>query len=1125
MQFNTQQSSHYSSICEILRQAAELPIPLVDKRVRILLLIYHYLKGQQNYQQEVGALFSQDQLNLLANQVGAYMHLCERLPIPAEVRANIGMSKITPEGRALAVQLRSRPPTQHPLPPPDPADSSVDWPAVSAQMEIARRKKRAQEMSEKISGGQATRIEAFVETQKRIRTSLVSIREASLAQNLSSFNLPPCERGQPSRRRGIGNSSRRPRTAEGDDRFLTELLAHRKEFFDFHKKVRDSRRRSAIAIVKAAVKDSTAPTAVSPEERLQRERLAALKAQDEEAYLRLLAETKNDRLNSLIAQTEEYMRRLGALVLEGKSGSDADQKAALEASVGPGSSSHGLIQAKERYFKLAHTVGESVTHQPVCFGMGRKMRNYQMRGLEWMLSLHNNGLNGILADAMGLGKTVQTLSLLAYLYENKGVSGPHLIIAPLSTLRSNWMGELNRWFPLFAENTVIYDGPKATRKELRARYFQDGKPRFNVLLTSDAYILKDCSVLKKINWEYVIVDEAHRLKNPKSKLVQTLNKSFVARHRLALTGTPLQNDLQEVWALLNFLMPRIFNSSDSFSVWFTAPVASAVKDSNIDVSEEEKLLIIDRLHKVLKPFMLRRNKEEVEAQLPPRTEEVVWCELSGVQKRMYKELVENAGQARAWHSGGQNLQMNLRKVCNHPFLFADPSKPIPVDESIIRTCGKLAVLDSVLAKLRATGHRVLIFSQMTKVLDILEIYLNYRGHSYARLDGGTPAETRESLVKQFNAPGSDLFCFILSTRAGGLGINLQSADTVVLYDTDYNPQADEQAQSRAHRIGQTREVVTLRLVTAGTVEEKMLEIAGSKLEQDQLIIQEGRFNSWEDDEVAKRERLRAILAKAGREGEGVTDQEGLNAVLVRGEGERAWFDRVDGRRGSLGLGGLMKDLVLPPCLFSGLVEKPTTSQKVRISFKGQQNPEPSDFKYHSDKIQKLTREEMELKAWKDSYQRMDAEWSLKLLVRSHSNPTDHSDFMDSIRVKRHILNAALHTVCQKVIGKLGLTRVNAPVLYQIADLAGNGAYQSIHEIERALDNILGVTAYSEFNYVTRLIGAINLGLRRGLAAAGISASAESTPEEEGEDEVDDEEEEVSVDQLDRQMGVILDFLD
>eukprot|EP00916_Digyalum_oweni_P018858 GHVL01031482.1.p1 GENE.GHVL01031482.1~~GHVL01031482.1.p1 ORF type:complete len:848 (+),score=188.98 GHVL01031482.1:1341-3884(+) len=459
--------------------------------------------------------------------------------------------------------------------------------------------------------------------------------------------------------------------------------------------------------------------------------------------------------------------------------------------------------------------------------------------------------------------------------------------------------------------------------------------QFNVLLTTDAFIMKDKGYLKRFEWKYLIVDEAHRLKNPRSKLVKLLNSCIQSQYRLALTGTPLQNDLQELWSLLNFLMPTVFNSSDTFESWFQAPIggggglggsmggggASSSAANQIAMNEEEKLLIIDRLHKVLRPFVLRREKREVENEVPAKQEEIIWCELSGTQKRMYDEIHKS--------EGGQNVHMQLQKLCNHPYLFAS-AENIPGDDSLIRVCGKFQVLDCILPKLKACGHRTLIFSQMTRLMDLLEIFLNLRRIHYLRLDGHTSSDDRQKRLTAFNAPDSRYFCFILSTKAGGLGVNLQTADTVIIFDSDWNPQNDEQAQSRAHRIGQTQTVLTLRLITPGTVEEKVLSTASVKLNKDDLIIKGGMFNESHMGKGAERHQwLRERLRKEGPcADENVTDLTQLNRCIARSDDEVVLFDHIDRKFRMLRLNGLFRELLIPECLLGWQSRARLTAAKV-----------------------------------------------------------------------------------------------------------------------------------------------------------------------------------------------------
>lgn len=384
--------------------------------------------------------------------------------------------------------------------------------------------------------------------------------------------------------------------------------------------------------------------------------------------------------------------------------------------------------------------------------------------------------------------------------------------------------------------------------------------KFNVLLTTYEYIIKDKAVLAKIKWKYMIIDEGHRMKNHHCKLTQILNTHYTAPHRILLTGTPLQNKLPELWALLNFLLPSIFKSCNTFEQWFNAPFATT--GEKVELNEEETILIIRRLHKVLRPFLLRRLKKEVESQLPDKVEYVVKCDMSALQRYLYRHmqskgvlLTDGSEKDKKGRGGTRTLMnsiMQLRKICNHPFMFQQIEESyaehlglcdrIVSGPDLYRAAGKFELLDRILPKFKATNHRVLLFCQMTTSMTILEDYFNYRSYQYLRLDGTTKAEDRGVLLCKFNAPGSDYFVFLLSTRAGGLGLNLQAADTVIIFDSDWNPHQDLQAQDRAHRIGQKNEVRVLRLVTVNSVEERILAAAKYKLNLDEKVIQAGMFD-------------------------------------------------------------------------------------------------------------------------------------------------------------------------------------------------------------------------------------------------------------------------------------------
>ncbi|UYV80458.1 SMARCA5 [Cordylochernes scorpioides] len=460
---------------------------------------------------------------------------------------------------------------------------------------------------------------------------------------------------------------------------------------------------------------------------------------------------------------------------------------------------------------------------------GGKLRDYQLQGLNWMIALYNSNLNGILADEMGLGKTLQTIAFLGYLRHFRHIRGPFLVVVPKSTL-ANWLAEFKHWCPSL--KVVSIKGDKETRKQVIKDVIQSTK--WEVCVTSYEMVSRERATLSKYNWQFLVVDEAHRLKNEASQLSLELRKlhSF---HRLLLTGTPLQNNLHELWSLLNFLLPNLFDASNDFEEWFQNP----------NCLGDEK--VIKRIHRILKPFLLRRLKTEVEKTLPPKKEVKIYAGIGALQKQIYKRILLNElevvnSEGKVSKARIQNVLIQLRKVCNHPYLIEGVEKgpPYTTDEHLIEASEKLKILDKLLPKLKAKGSRILIFSQMTTLLNILEDYLLFRGYQYCRLDGQTSFEDRESAIEGFNKKGSDKFVFLLSTRAGGLGINLVTADVVILYDSDWNPQMDLQAMDRAHRIGQTKMVKVFRLVTKSTVEERMVERAEIKLRLDKIVIQNGR---------------------------------------------------------------------------------------------------------------------------------------------------------------------------------------------------------------------------------------------------------------------------------------------
>eukprot|EP00049_Salpingoeca_infusionum_P019547 m.362363 g.362363 ORF g.362363 m.362363 type:complete len:1404 (+) comp20404_c0_seq1:299-4510(+) len=668
------------------------------------------------------------------------------------------------------------------------------------------------------------------------------------------------------------------------------------------------------------------------------------------------------------------------------------------------------------------------------------LKEYQLKGLRWLANLYSQGINGILADEMGLGKTIQSISTLAHLAEAENIWGPFLVVTPASTL-NNWCNEISKFCPEF--RVIPYWGNPDERKILRGfwktKHLYTRAAEFHVMVTSYDVVVRDAKFINKLKWQYMILDEAQAIKSSRSNRWNVLLK-FNCRNRLLLTGTPIQNTMAELWALLHFIMPTLFDSHAEFNQWFSKDIESHAANSTNKLDREQ----LSRLHLILKPFMLRRVKKNVEHELPDKREVMIKCGLSLRQQRQYKFLRHQVTAGQLKVQGGSmlktdasndqtllNLVMQFRKVCNHPdllrrrvvrmpFLFSahlhreeneptvvqfdrhsmiqmhvprliynhfiapchspgsfphvewlcrwkiglvSPStiqhsmmdasnhtsvfrslalaglsaqdvsytmttppetqllnhvaglhsihtargvtpelivpdcmkvspyyianeyhdmvleraiapcptvivstrafeaaaQPVyvptipkalfpshsmyigmPSVRHIIEDCAKLKVLQDLLFKLKVEGHRVLIYSQMTKMIDLLEIFLTLNRHRYLRLDGSSKISDRRDMVADFQSR-SDIFAFILSTRAGGIGINLTAADTVIFYDSDWNPTIDQQAMDRAHRLGQTRQVTVYRLITRNTIEEKILARAQEKSKVHQMVIQGGNY--------------------------------------------------------------------------------------------------------------------------------------------------------------------------------------------------------------------------------------------------------------------------------------------
>ncbi|KAL5715234.1 ATP-dependent DNA helicase ddm1 [Ranunculus cassubicifolius] len=482
---------------------------------------------------------------------------------------------------------------------------------------------------------------------------------------------------------------------------------------------------------------------------------------------------------------------------------------------------------------------------------GGQLKKYQIKGVKWLISLWQNGLNGILADQMGLGKTIQTIGLLAHL-KGKGMDGPYLVIAPLSTL-SNWVNEIARFTPSI--NAIIYHGNAKEREAIRKKHMpRKIGPDFPIVVTSYEVAMNDArKYLKHYSWTYVVIDEGHRLKNSKCKLLREL-KWLPMDNKLLLTGTPLQNNLAELWSLLNFILPDIFSSHEEFESWFDFTGKCKTAEDQEELEEKRRVQVVSKLHGILRPFLLRRLKSEVEKSLPRKKEIIIYANMTQHQKKFQDHLVnktlehyleqENGGRKIGMKGKLFNLMIQLRKNCNHPDLLEsafDGSYFYPPVDQLVAQCGKFQLLERLLTQLFARKHKVLIFSQWTKILDLIHYYFSEKGIEVCRIDGSVKLEERRRQIQEFNDVNSELRIFLLSTRAGGLGINLTAADTCILYDSDWNPQMDLQAMDRCHRIGQTKPVHVYRLSTSHSVEGRMLKRAFSKLRLEHVVIGKGQF--------------------------------------------------------------------------------------------------------------------------------------------------------------------------------------------------------------------------------------------------------------------------------------------
>ncbi|XP_016356002.1 lymphocyte-specific helicase-like [Sinocyclocheilus anshuiensis] len=631
-------------------------------------------------------------------------------------------------------------------------------------------------------------------------------------------------------------------------------------------------------------------------ERKKREREEDYKIADVMTKEEILSKAKKPKLGEEVHSSV----KLEAEDIEKMSDTNSDIKGRL---------SETLRENSKQMLDPERTVnGQPVPAQQPKLFTGGVMRWYQVEGIEWLRMLWENGINGILADEMGLGKTIQCIAHIAMMVEKK-VLGPFLVVAPLSTL-PNWISEFKRFTP--EVSVLLYHGSQKERMDLVKQIRQTQGPlrMCPVVVTSFEIAMRDRKLLQRFHWNYMIVDEGHRIKNLNCRLVQEL-KMLMTDNKLLLTGTPLQNNLSELWSLLNFLLPDVFDDLKSFESWFD--ISTITSDAENIVANEREQNILHMLHQILTPFLLRRLKSDVTLEVPPKKEIVVYAPLTNKQEAFYLAIVNKTiakllGQEKddlapvPLTSSGrpkrrtrkvvdysesntdsvkdlekylekvqkdmesqassspvvdvfmpvnaqvnlklQNILMLLKRCCNHAYLIEYPLDPatgeFKIDEQLVETSGKFLILDRMLPELKKRGHKVLIFSQMTSILDILMDYCYLRCYEYSRLDGSMSYTDRDENMKKFSSD-PEVFLFLLSTRAGGLGINLTAADTVIIFDSDWNPQADLQAQDRCHRIGQTKPVMVYRLITANTIDEKILERASAKRKLEKMVIHKNKF--------------------------------------------------------------------------------------------------------------------------------------------------------------------------------------------------------------------------------------------------------------------------------------------
>ncbi|XP_067005938.2 DNA excision repair protein ERCC-6 [Anabrus simplex] len=466
-----------------------------------------------------------------------------------------------------------------------------------------------------------------------------------------------------------------------------------------------------------------------------------------------------------------------------------------------------------------------------------KLFNYQKVGVQWMWELNQQRCGGILGDEMGLGKTIQIIAFLAGLSYTQRMSrsssfrglGPVLIVCP-TTVMHQWVREFHTWWPPFRV-AVLHESGSFNGKR-NALVHQIGS-KGGILVTSYVGVVKNHDALIAKDWHYIVLDEGHKIRNPDAQVTLAV-KQYRTPHRIILSGSPMQNNLKELWSLFDFIFPGKLGTLPVFLAQLAIPITEGgyANASQVQVATAYRCAMV--LRDTIAPYLLRRVKSDVQSHvnLPPKNEQVLFCGLTEEQRRFYKAYLDS-GEVERILAGTTRIflgLMNLRKICNHPDLFSggpklfrgDKEEDIPEEERFghWKKSGKMIVVESLLKIWKKQGHRVLLFTQGCQMLAIMEAFVQKQNYKYLKLDGATSISARQPLITKFNQDTS-YFVFLLTTRVGGLGVNLTGADRVVIYDPDWNPATDTQARERAWRIGQKNRVTIYRLVTAGTIEEKI----------------------------------------------------------------------------------------------------------------------------------------------------------------------------------------------------------------------------------------------------------------------------------------------------------------